>query len=219
MGELIPGWDPQEISYEEYIDSFPKNAEWKYNNDDLDVSEEKIRRLILMLIKHIGLFRFIEFLPIPSRNELKDFFLRHPKLSEGGDDQEKLRVLSELFAILNKKKGRRGKVLQRTSLKLNENEHVFIPDIVFVEKSKVNIIKGDCIHGVPSLIIELFEDPSITSSEKIEDNMEIYKGYGVNEVWVVDMLFTRTIFKYALKNGSYEAIEDSSYFPELVFSF
>ena len=58
------------------------------------------------------------------------------------------------------------------------------PDIVFIGKEKMGIIKEDGIYGAPDMIIEILS-PS-TAYYDIKKKYKIYERYGVREYWIVD---------------------------------
>ncbi|OFX47048.1 MAG: hypothetical protein A2046_14545 [Bacteroidetes bacterium GWA2_30_7] len=65
-------------------------------------------------------------------------------------------------------------------------ENAYQPDIIFVSKEKLDIIKEDGIYGAPDLIIEILS-PS-NSYYDLKDKKKIYEKYGVKEYWLVDPL-------------------------------
>ena len=63
-------------------------------------------------------------------------------------------------------------------------DDVYQPDIVYVSKENVNIIKENGIFGAPDLIVEIISPG--TAIYDVVDKREIYEGYGVKELWFVN---------------------------------
>ncbi|HJW85965.1 MAG TPA: Uma2 family endonuclease, partial [Candidatus Brocadiaceae bacterium] len=76
-----------------------------------------------------------------------------------------------------------GEVLYAPIDVVLDDDEVYQPDIVFVTRGRLGIIKKDAIHGVPDLIIEIVS-PSSVFYDTVEKK-EIYRKYGVNEYWLV----------------------------------
>jgi len=58
------------------------------------------------------------------------------------------------------------------------------PDIIFITKERLNIIKENYIDGAPDLVIEILS-PSTASRDKVEKS-RLYYAHGVKEYWIVD---------------------------------
>jgi len=65
-----------------------------------------------------------------------------------------------------------------------EEEETYQPDIVFISKERIWIIKEDKIEGAPDLVIEILS-PS-TAYYDLVHKKEIYARHGVKEYWIVD---------------------------------
>lgn len=63
--------------------------------------------------------------------------------------------------------------------------NVFQPDIIFISKSRLPALLADGkkITGAPDLVIEIL---SSNKKSDLEEKMNIYERYGVQEYWVVD---------------------------------
>lgn len=65
-----------------------------------------------------------------------------------------------------------------------DQENAYQPDILFVSKERLNIIKEDGIYGIPDLIIEIL---SISNSyHDLKTKKNVYEKYGVKEYWIID---------------------------------
>ncbi len=65
-----------------------------------------------------------------------------------------------------------------------DKHNVFQPDIVFVSKENVHIIKKNGLHGAPDLVIEIFS--SGTQDYDRSEKRLIYEKYRVKEYWLVE---------------------------------
>ncbi len=81
------------------------------------------------------------------------------------------------------KKNPLGKMFSAPVDVVLSEENVIIPDIVFVSKERLHILKEKRIEGIPDFIIE------IVSSNKRHDYVEkkaLYERFGVREYWIID---------------------------------
>jgi Uma2 family endonuclease len=77
------------------------------------------------------------------------------------------------------------------------------PDLVFITKERLDIIKDKFIEGVPDLIVEV-----LSSSNWLDDRREKYEVYaeaGVREYWIVDPNL-RAIEVFVLRKGEYALV-------------
>ncbi len=79
-----------------------------------------------------------------------------------------------------------------------DKKNAFQPDILFLSKERLNLIKGNGLHGAPDLIIEILS-PS-TAKYDLEEKKDVYERYGVKEYWIVDPS-TKSATGYFLENG------------------
>jgi Uma2 family endonuclease len=75
------------------------------------------------------------------------------------------------------------------------------PDILFVAKARLHLIKGHGIPFVPDLCIEILSPSSATMDQT--DKFDLYASSGVPNYWIIDPK-GRTFDAYALINGKYE---------------
>ena len=66
---------------------------------------------------------------------------------------------------------------------LDEQANVVQPDIIFVGKDNMSIVK-DHIHGVPDLLVEVLSPGG--KSHDLKTKKSLYEKYGVREYWVID---------------------------------
>jgi Uma2 family endonuclease len=82
--------------------------------------------------------------------------------------------------------------------------NVYQPDIVFISKERLNIIKEGKVKGAPDLVIEVLS-PS-TAKYDLEDKKAVYEQYGVKEYWVVEPE-SKSVTGFTLKDNEYQEQE------------
>ncbi len=82
---------------------------------------------------------------------------------------------------------------------LNEEE-TYQPDIVFISKERIWIIKEDKIEGAPDMVIEILS-PS-TAYYDLVHKKDVYARHGVKEYWIVDPM-KKKIDVYENKKGEF----------------
>lgn len=99
-------------------------------------------------------------------------------------------------------------------------ENVFQPDIVFVSRDNLGILKEKAIFGVPDLVVEIISPSSIYNDMNVK--REIYEKFGVKEYWIVDpankaiQIFTLESGKFKLHFFGYETGKAS---PKIIQDF
>lgn len=84
---------------------------------------------------------------------------------------------------------------------LDESENAVQPDILFVAKENLSIIK-EHIHGSPDLVIEVL---SGDRNYDLKIKKALYEKFGVKEYWVIDP-DTREAIGFVLTNDAYQAL-------------
>ncbi len=84
--------------------------------------------------------------------------------------------------------------------------NIYQPDILFISKEKMDIIKDGKIKGAPDLIIEILS-PS-TAKFDMEDKKAVYEQYGVNEYWIVEPE-SKAVSGFTLTNQEYTELESA----------
>ena len=96
-------------------------------------------------------------------------------------------IHADLFGLFHQfvKSRRLGKVLSSpTDVLLRGLTSPIQPDILFVSRERLHIVKKPHILGAPDLVIEILS-PSNTSAE-VKMRLDVFAEGGVNECWVVD---------------------------------
>jgi Uma2 family endonuclease len=77
------------------------------------------------------------------------------------------------------------------------------PDVLFIVKSRLDIVKEDRIEGAPDVIGEILSPWNWNVDRR--EKFRTYAKAGVREYWIVDPR-VRTIELYVLRQGTYELI-------------
>ncbi|OHB99635.1 MAG: hypothetical protein A2Z57_09030 [Planctomycetes bacterium RIFCSPHIGHO2_12_39_6] len=94
-----------------------------------------------------------------------------------------------------------GEVLYAPLDVIFTEDNVYQPDIVFVSKENMHIIKDRGVFGAPDLIVEIISPG--TAIYDVVDKREIYEGYGVKELWFVNP-DEKAVEVLVLKDGVYK---------------
>ena len=81
------------------------------------------------------------------------------------------------------------------------------PDLVFLDKSKTNLITNDGVMGTPSLLVEIIS-PSSVYRDRVTKK-DLYERFGVQEYWIIDPA-DEFIEIYALTDGRYQLLSAAS---------
>jgi Uma2 family endonuclease len=79
------------------------------------------------------------------------------------------------------------------------------PDVMFVMKSRLNLLQKNHLEGPPDLAIEIVS-PESESRDWREKYLE-YEGAGVREYWIVEPMSER-VEAYTLKGGRYQIMPE-----------
>ncbi len=95
------------------------------------------------------------------------------------------RILENLGFIISRcvREKDSGKVFYAPTDAVLSEDTVVQPDILFISKERLDIIKEAAIMGSPDLIVEIIS-PSSASYDTVEKR-DIYEEYGVKEYWLV----------------------------------
>ncbi|RWR13668.1 Uma2 family endonuclease [Siminovitchia fortis] len=77
------------------------------------------------------------------------------------------------------------------------------PDLVLVQRQRIDIISNRGIEGPPDLVVEILS-PSTIKRDKI-DKLKTYAAYHIPEYWIVEPK-TGTLEQYVLQDDRYEPI-------------
>ena len=84
----------------------------------------------------------------------------------------------------------------------DEHNHLE-PDLCFIAKARLGIIKGPNVYGPPDLVIEILSESN--RDYDVQVKFRYYERFGVREYWLVDPR-GRSIAVYTLEDGSYQLL-------------
>ncbi len=113
------------------------------------------------------------------------------------------KISSELqYAILTQlKKSNSGECVAAPIDVFLDTTNAFQPDILFIAKENLGIIKDGKIRGTPDLIIEILSPGSTKNDKIIKRN--VYERNGVKEYFIVEPK-TKEVITYYLKGKNFE---------------
>lgn len=76
-----------------------------------------------------------------------------------------------------------------------DDKNVFQPDIIFIAKENLHLIKENGLYGAPDMVIEILS-PSTEKYDK-GPKKNIYEQYGIKEYWMVEST-NKSVTGYAL---------------------
>lgn len=77
------------------------------------------------------------------------------------------------------------------------------PDVIFVAKERLDIVKDERVEGAPDIVVEVLSPGNWLLDRR--DKFKIYAKAGVREYWIIDPK-ARTIELYVLRGGTYALI-------------
>jgi Uma2 family endonuclease len=99
---------------------------------------------------------------------------------------------------------RRGRVYDApVDVQLSE-QTVVQPDIIFIARERVGIIKESHVEGAPDLIVEILCPTNWVIDRR--DKFAVYEAAGVGEYWIVDP-DAKTVKVYSLRQDRYALVE------------
>ncbi len=112
-------------------------------------------------------------------------------------------ILGELYTQirLHVKKNKLGACIISPIDVFFDEENVMQPDIVFIAKDNLSIIKENKIKGSPDLIIEVLSPGNETHDTEVKKY--VYEKFGINEYYIVDPETKETI-TYYLQNKNFQ---------------
>ncbi|MEP7127582.1 MAG: Uma2 family endonuclease [Chitinophagales bacterium] len=84
-----------------------------------------------------------------------------------------------------------------------DDKNVVEPDILFISRENIGLIKKDGLHGTPDLIIEILSPSNERHDTVTKKNL--YEKFGVKEYWIVDPE-NKVATGYELKKGKFQSI-------------
>ena len=91
-------------------------------------------------------------------------------------------LMGELYPIVRSRK--LGKILPSPVNVFAAEHDVYQPDLLFVRKENLGIIKMDGVHGAPDFVIEILSPSNAYYNLRLKKS--VYEQIGVREYWIVD---------------------------------
>ena len=82
-----------------------------------------------------------------------------------------------------------------------DEDNIVQPDLIYIARENMNIIRDGYIFGVPDLVVEILSESTGKRDKTIKKRM--YEKFGVKEYWLVDPLY-RLVEQFVLDNGRYQ---------------
>ena len=82
-----------------------------------------------------------------------------------------------------------------------DEDNIMQPDVIYISRERLDIIRDGFIFGVPDLLVEILSD-STGRRDKIIKKKQ-YEHFGVKEYWLADPQY-RTVDQFVLREGRYE---------------
>ena len=97
-----------------------------------------------------------------------------------------------------------GLIILDVFARLNEPvPQLRVPDILFVDKTRLSIVKGTRIEGAPDLVVEIVSPDS--QSRDWREKFAAYQAAGVREYWIIDPI-GQTVEPHSLTPHGYQRI-------------
>lgn len=81
-----------------------------------------------------------------------------------------------------------------------DEDNIVQPDLIYIARDHMDIIRDGYIFGVPDLVVEILSDSTAKRDKTIKKRL--YEKFGVKEYWVVDPLY-RLVEQFVLNNERY----------------
>lgn len=85
-------------------------------------------------------------------------------------------------------------------------KNVYQPDIFFISKGRIDVIRNRGIFGAPDLIIEILSEDR---KYDLVSKKKVYEQCGVNEYWVVDPI-TKWCEGFIIENGRFTSVGEAT---------
>lgn len=90
-------------------------------------------------------------------------------------------------------------ILAPMDVHFDEN-NILQPDIIYIRKDNLHIIRDGWVFGVPDLVVEILSESTGRRDKTIKK--ETYEHFGVGEYWLADPVY-RTVDQFVLMDGHY----------------
>jgi len=81
-----------------------------------------------------------------------------------------------------------------------DKENVVQPDVIYISRERLDIIRDGFVFGVPDLLVEILSESTGRHDKTVKK--ALYEQFGVKEYWLADPLY-RTVDQFVLREGRY----------------
>lgn len=81
-----------------------------------------------------------------------------------------------------------------------DNDNVYQPDVIYIAKENISIIRDGFIFGVPDLVVEILSESTARRDKTIKKSG--YEKFGVKEYWLADPVY-KLVEQFVLVEGEY----------------
>lgn len=84
-----------------------------------------------------------------------------------------------------------------------DEDNVLQPDVIYIKKDNLHIIRDGWVFGVPDLVVEILSESTGKRDKTIKK--DTYERFGVGEYWLADPIY-RIVDQFVLENGLYRTM-------------
>lgn len=81
-----------------------------------------------------------------------------------------------------------------------DEENIVQPDLVYISRENLGIIRDDYVFGAPDLVVEILSQSTGRKDKTVKKTL--YERFGVKEYWMVDPVY-RTVDQFLLEGSKY----------------
>lgn len=207
FGKMIKLLNYEDIFIKKNGRIIAKITKWEENLDEYDLVKEEVASMYNPEDRRIS---YEEFLKLTStsdqRYELIDgqvYLLASPRITH---QTIVGKIYAQLFVQLSDKKCQPFISPFDITLLVDKKKNVVQPDLGIICDMDENTDEKDRYIGVPSLVVEVLSDSSVTKD--MVKKLQVYMLSGVKEYWIVNPV-EETALVYAFKN--YEVVFYKAY--------
>ena len=139
-----------------------------------------------------------EFYDIPERYELIEG-IRYDFLSSPKYVHQKL--LTNFHLAFHSACSQDGETILAPMDVHFDEDNVLQPDVIYIAKENLAIIRDGFVFGAPDLIVEILSESTGRRDKTIKK--AVYERFGVKEYWLADPIY-RIVEQFVLVDGRYE---------------
>ncbi|WP_027086452.1 Uma2 family endonuclease [Cohnella panacarvi] len=82
-----------------------------------------------------------------------------------------------------------------------DEENIVQPDVIYISRERLDIIRDGFVFGVPDLLVEILSESTGRHDKTVKK--KLYEQFGVKEYWLADPMY-RTVDQFVLREEHYE---------------